>query len=138
MLCYFILSLPSFERRFLFPRIRPAVVGTKQPSEARLCSFGDGEGLLASGLENDNNKREVPLQGNGAQSKAKRDRGFKSEASSEPTAHVVPDSGKIVSLLPLPSFSIDSTSRDFRNLGSHTRSDHASTKVDSSMMRELY
>nr|XP_009780181.1 PREDICTED: uncharacterized protein LOC104229267 isoform X1 [Nicotiana sylvestris] len=111
-------------------RINLAIVGIGEPLEERKHSSGEGEGLPAFGLKNYNNKREMLLQGDGAQSKAKWDRGSGAGASSDPSASVVPDSRKMVSPPLSPSFSVDSTSRDTRNRGSHTPSDCASAGVD--------
>nr|XP_016489588.1 PREDICTED: uncharacterized protein LOC107809461 isoform X3 [Nicotiana tabacum] len=106
-----------------FIRVRTA-------DKARSRSSEEEEGLPAFGLKNDNNKQKMLLQGNGTQSKAKRDRGFGAEASFEPATSIVPGFGKMVSPLLSPSFFIDSTSRDTRNSGSHTLRNRASTGVD--------
>lgn len=93
VLYYFSLSFIHLERHFPFLHINLAVACIREPSKARPCSSAVGEGLPTSRLKNDNNKRDMPSQGDGAQSKAKRGRGFEMETLSEPAAPVVPDFG---------------------------------------------
>ncbi|XP_070030160.1 uncharacterized protein [Nicotiana sylvestris] len=111
--------------------------GIEEPFEVRPRSSGEGEGLTTPELKNDKNKQEKLLQGDSTQSKAEWDRGFRAEASFGPTVSVVPGSGKRVFLLLSPSFSVDSTSGDTRNPGSHTPSDRALIRVNLSGPKEL-
>lgn len=131
--CCVIFSPPflHLERHFPFMHIKLAVIGIEEPSEAMSFSYGEGKGSPAPGLMNDNNKREMFFQGGGAQRRARRNRGFGAEASSEPGTSVISSSVKKISPLLSPSFSVCTTSGDARTPGSHTPSDRASTGIAS-------
>ncbi|XP_070002552.1 uncharacterized protein [Nicotiana sylvestris] len=113
----------KLEKHFLFLRTNP-VVGIGKPSEARPYPLGREEGLLASRLLNDNNKQEIPLQGDGAQSKVNLDRGHGVEVLTKPAMPMISGFGEA-------AFSIGGTSRDTRNPRSYAPSDCASAGVDS-------
>lgn len=94
------------EKHFLFLCTNPVIISIGDPSEARSSPLGDREGSLASGIKNDNNKQEIPLQGYGAQSMVNLDRGPEVEVLIKPAASVIHGFGQEFSPPLLYSFSI--------------------------------
>ncbi|XP_070014976.1 uncharacterized protein [Nicotiana sylvestris] len=69
-----------------FPTSTLDRAGIGEYFKARTCPLVKGERLSASMLKNDNNKQEMPLQGDDVQSKANPDRGIREDVLTEPAA----------------------------------------------------